>query len=179
MPSSCKRTRQERSLPTATSGSRAPNTASRPLTRTCTRCGVTTARRERIPRLARGARVAYAWNMSASAPGSPEFPPGSRLGRYEIVAPIAAGASGAVYRARDSETGTEVAVKRMLERAHRERFEIEIRLLSHLDHPRVVGILDHFTDHDDAAVIVMELVQGTDLARVLWDRGTPGLPIES
>jgi hypothetical protein len=117
--------------------------------------------------------------MSASAPGNPEFPPGSRLGRYEIVVPIAVGSSGAVYRARDTETGTEVAVKRMLERAHRERFEIEIRLLSHLDHPRVVGILDHFTDHDDAAVIVMELVEGTDLARVLWDRGAPGLPVES
>ena len=114
--------------------------------------------------------------MSASAPGSPEFPPGSRLGRYEVVALIAVGSSGAVYRARDTETDTEVAVKRMLEPAHRERFEIEIRLLSHLGHPRVVRILDHFTD-GDAAVIVMELVEGTDLARVLWDRGTPGLPI--
>jgi eukaryotic-like serine/threonine-protein kinase len=116
--------------------------------------------------------------MSASAPGSLELLPGSRLGRYEIVGPIAAGATGAVYRALEPETGTNVAVKRMLEPAHRGRFEIEIRLLSHLNHPRVVRILDQFTDHDDAAVIVMELIEGTDLAGVLWDRGTPGLPIE-
>jgi hypothetical protein len=117
--------------------------------------------------------------MSASAPGSLELLPGSRLGRYEIVGPIAVGATGAVYRAHEAETGADVAVKWMLEPAHRERFEIEIRLLSHLSHPRVVRILDQFTHDDDAVAIVMELIEGTDLARVLWDRGTPGLPIET
>jgi predicted Ser/Thr protein kinase len=117
--------------------------------------------------------------MSARAPGSLELLPGSRLGRYEIVGPIAVGATGAVYRAHEAETGADVAVKWMLEPAHRERFEIEIRLLSHLSHPRVVRILDQFTRDDDAVAIVMELIEGTDLARVLWDRGTPGLPIET
>jgi hypothetical protein len=122
--------------------------------------------------------VAYAWLMSATAPGTLELPPGSRLGRYEIVGPIAVGATGAVYRARDPDSGAEVAVKRMLEPAHRARFEIEVRLLSHLSHPRVVRILDHFTDDDDGVAIAMELIEGKDLARVLWDRGAPGLPIE-
>jgi eukaryotic-like serine/threonine-protein kinase len=112
--------------------------------------------------------------MSASASGSLELLPGSRLGRYEIRGPIAAGEMGAVYRAQDVETGTEVALKRMLEPAQRERFEIESRLLSHLAHPRVVRILDHLAE-DDAVAIVMELIDGTDLARILWDRGRPGL----
>src|SRR2546430_1490302 len=115
--------------------------------------------------------------MSLKAPGL-ELERGSRLGRYEIVGAIAAGASGAVYRARYAETGNEVAVKLVLEAAHRERFEIETRLLSHLEHPRVVKVLDRVTDEQGAVAIVMELIEGTDLARILWDRGNPGLPVE-
>ena len=57
-PWSCKRTRQLRSLPTATSGSAVPNTASRPLTRTWIRSRIMFDRSEPMPTFARGARVA-------------------------------------------------------------------------------------------------------------------------
>lgn len=64
---------------------------------------------------------------------------GIRLGPYEIVAPLGAGA-WAVYRARDTRLGRDVAVKVLPERlAHDtqalERFEREARALAALSHP--------------------------------------------
>jgi eukaryotic-like serine/threonine-protein kinase len=100
-----------------------------------------------------------------------------RCGAYEIVAPISTGAMGAVYRARHLESGNEVALKRLLEHAGPRRFEIEARLLATLDHPRVVRVLDHF-DLDGEHFLVMELVDGPSLAKVLSERGAPGLPVD-
>jgi predicted Ser/Thr protein kinase len=117
--------------------------------------------------------------MASGPAASLDLRPGARLGDFEIVGTIAIGATGAVYRARDMRTGADVAMKLMLEPAHRGRFEIETRLLSALSHPRVVKVLDYVTGRDGAVAIAMELIEGTDLSRVLWDRGTPGLPVES
>jgi eukaryotic-like serine/threonine-protein kinase len=100
-----------------------------------------------------------------------------RFGAYEIMAPISAGAMGAVYRARHLESGSEVALKRLLKQAGTRRFEIEARLLATLDHPRVVRVLDHF-DLDGDHFLVMELVDGPSLAQLLAERGAPGLPVE-
>jgi eukaryotic-like serine/threonine-protein kinase len=99
-----------------------------------------------------------------------------RCGAYEIVAPISSGAMGAVYRARHLENGNEVALKRLLEQSGTRRFEIEARLLATLDHPRVVHVLDHF-EHEGDHFLVMELVDGPSLAKVLSERGAPGLPV--
>src|SRR5215212_3842856 len=106
-----------------------------------------------------------------------DLPPGSQLGRYRIEGPISTGAMGAVYRAHNTVSGTDVAIKRMLETAYARRFEIEARLLSQLEHPRVVRVLDHFQDSAGVYYIVMDLIPGTDLGRVLEERGTPGLPV--
>jgi serine/threonine protein kinase len=95
--------------------------------------------------------------------------------RYEVVSPISAGAMGAVYRAKDAETGHEVALKRLIDTRHAARFEIEARLLSALSHPRVVQVNDYFQD-DSGQYIVMDLVEGTDLGGLLKEKGTPGLP---
>ncbi len=84
---------------------------------------------------------------------------------------------GAVYRATDIESDVEVALKRVTDRRHAERFEIEARLLAVLSHPRVVRVLDYFQD-DTGQYLVMDLVDGTDLGIVLKQRGNPGLPIE-
>lgn len=84
---------------------------------------------------------------------------------------------GAVYRAHNIVTETDVAIKRMLGTEHTARFEIEARLLSQLQHPRVVEVLDHFQDATGTYYIVMELVKGSDLGKILEDRGTPGLPV--
>jgi eukaryotic-like serine/threonine-protein kinase len=84
---------------------------------------------------------------------------------------------GAVYRARDAEAGTEVALKHLTDRRHSERFEVEARLLSVLSHPRVVRVLEYFQD-GTGQYLVMELVEGTDLGAVLKQRGQPGLPLD-
>ena len=83
---------------------------------------------------------------------------------------------GAVYRAFDRETGTEVAVKRLLDVRHAARFEIEARLLASLSHPRVVKVLDHSSD-DQGLYIVMDLVHGVDLGATLKRSGDPGLTL--
>jgi predicted Ser/Thr protein kinase len=97
--------------------------------------------------------------------------------RYVVVEPISSGAMGAVYRGRDAEAGTEVALKHLTDRRHAERFEVEARLLGVLSHPRVVRVLDYFQD-PTGQYLVMELVEGTDLGVLLKKRGNPGLPIE-
>lgn len=84
---------------------------------------------------------------------------------------------GAVYRARDVEGGHDVAVKRLLDVQHATRFTIEARLLSRLDHPRVVRLLDHFTD-ESGNYLVMDLIEGEDFSRRLGRLGGPGLPVE-
>jgi hypothetical protein len=83
---------------------------------------------------------------------------------------------GAVYCARNSVSGEEVAVKRLIDPRHAARFEIEARLLTQLEHPRVVKVTDHFQDQTGAYYIVMDLVRGTDLGALLKEQGAPGLP---
>ncbi len=114
-----------------------------------------------------------------ATPSSTGVLPGQTLGGYRIVAALAPGATGAVYRAAsgDGDGMREVAIKRMLNPDTSARFEIEARLLLGLEHPRVVKVLDHFEDESGTYCIVMELVSGTDLGRMLWDRGAPGLPV--
>jgi hypothetical protein len=98
-------------------------------------------------------------------------------GRYRVAEPISAGAMGAVYRAIDTESGTEVALKQSTNPQHDARFEVEARLLASLAHPRVVKILDHFAE-PSGQYLVMELVRGIDLGALLKQRGAPGLPVE-
>src|SRR3954469_16626424 len=110
-----------------------------------------------------------------ATPQSADLTPGSQLGRYRIEGPISTGAMGAVYHAHNVVSGTDVAIKRMLDTAEVQRFEIEARLLSQLQHPRVVKVLDHFQDSTGVYYIVMDLIRGTDLGAVLEERGNPGL----
>src|SRR3954469_21235491 len=83
---------------------------------------------------------------------------------------------GAVYRAHKNDDGTPVAIKRLLDTRHIARFEIEARLLSTLHHPRVVNVMDYFTQ-ETGVYLVMEMVQGKDLGEILKERGNPGLPV--
>jgi putative methionine-R-sulfoxide reductase with GAF domain len=106
-----------------------------------------------------------------------ELPPGFQLGRYAIEAPISQGAMGAVYRAVNRVSGESVAVKRLLDTRHAARFEIEARLLSQLEHPRVVAVRDHFQDAEGVYYLVMDLVEGTEVGNMIEERGNPGLPV--
>jgi eukaryotic-like serine/threonine-protein kinase len=111
-----------------------------------------------------------------ATPEAPQLTPGSQLGRYRVDGYLSSGAMGAVYRAHNIVNDTDVAIKQMLGE-HTARFEIEARLLSQLEHPRVVQVQDHFQDATRTYYIVMELVQGSDLGKMLEERGNPGLPV--
>ena len=91
---------------------------------------------------------------------------------YKITGTIGRGATGVVYRAIDSHSGFAVAVKTIqldlfsvLEKAEMiARLTREANIGMCLDHPGIVKVLDFFTIEDRAA-LVMELVEGEDLAR--------------
>src|SRR5512134_35336 len=94
--------------------------------------------------------------------------PGTRLGPYEIVAPLGAGGMGEVFRARDPRLGREVAIKVLPDAVARDperlaRFEREARLLAALSHPGIASIFG-VEEADGARALVMELVEGPTLA---------------
>jgi len=96
---------------------------------------------------------------------------GTRLGPYEIAAPLGAGGMGEVYRARDTRLGREVAIKGLPEafaqNAERlARFEREARLLASLNHPNIAGIFG-LEDAAGTPYLVLELVEGETLAQRL------------
>src|SRR4029450_8837359 len=92
---------------------------------------------------------------------------GSRLGPYEIVAPLGAGGMGEVYRARDPKLGREVAIKVLPDRLAADanalaRFEHEARAVASLSHPNILAIHD-FGREEGSAYAVMELLDGQTL----------------
>ena len=93
--------------------------------------------------------------------------PGTRLGRYEIVALIDAGGMGEVYRAHDAELGREVAIKilpaAVVDHPDRlRRFELEARAAAALNHPNILAVYD-VGRHDGTPYIVSELLDGQTL----------------
>src|SRR5229473_1836313 len=88
---------------------------------------------------------------------------GTRLGPYEILAPLGAGGMGEVYRARDLKLGRDVAIK-VLPAAlandadYMARFQREAQVLASLNHPNIATIYGL-----EENAIVMELVEGEDL----------------
>ena len=95
--------------------------------------------------------------------------PGTRLGRYEIVALMDAGGMGEVYRAHDAELGRAVAIK-ILPAAFADhpdrlrRFELEARAAAALNHPNILAVYD-VGRHDGTPYIVSELARRTEPAR--------------
>jgi Tol biopolymer transport system component len=96
---------------------------------------------------------------------------GTRLGPYEILAPLGAGGMGEVYRAKDTRLGREVAIKVLPAALSRDadrmrRFEKEVRAASALTHPNIVTIHD-VMDGASGLCIVMELVSGRTLRETI------------
>jgi Tol biopolymer transport system component len=92
---------------------------------------------------------------------------GTRLGPYEILAPIGAGGMGEVYRARDTKLDRDVAIKILPDALARDperlaRFEREAKVLASLNHPNIASIYGV----EDRALI-MELVEGETLTSPL------------
>ena len=91
---------------------------------------------------------------------------GTRLGPYQILAPIGAGGMGEVYRAHDTRLNRDVALKVLpddfaRDPARRRRFEQEARVVAALNHPNIVGVYDIGENF-----MVTELVDGKTLRRV-------------
>ena len=104
---------------------------------------------------------------------------GTKLGPYEIIAPLGAGGMGEVYRARDTRLGRDVAIKVLP--AHlssdpdlKQRMEREARAISSLNHPHICTLHD-IGSQDGVDFLVMEHLQGETLADRLH-RGA--LPLE-
>ncbi|HTC36595.1 MAG TPA: protein kinase [Bryobacteraceae bacterium] len=84
--------------------------------------------------------------------------PGAQLGPYRIEAQIGAGGMGTVYRALDTRLGRVVAIKIAAER-YSERFQLEARAISTLNHPNVCTLYDVGPNY-----LVMEFIDGSTLA---------------
>ncbi|MCM2270415.1 MAG: protein kinase, partial [Thermoanaerobaculia bacterium] len=89
---------------------------------------------------------------------------GTRLGPYDIVAPLGAGGMGEVYRAKDTRLGREVAVKVLPVDVANDpdrlrRFEQEARAASALSHPNILTLFD-VGRHETTSYLVTELLEG-------------------
>src|SRR5262249_47105181 len=102
---------------------------------------------------------------------------GSRLGPYEILAPLGAGGMGEVWRAKDSRLARDVAIKVLpadlaADPERLKRFEREARAASAPSHPNIVTIYEVGRD-GDTSFIAMELVEGKTVRNLLAE----GIPL--
>jgi len=93
---------------------------------------------------------------------------GTRLGPYEILAPLGAGGMGEVYRARDTKLARDVALKVLPEAFAKDaermaRFQREAQMLASLNHPNIASIYG-LEESGGVRALVMELVEGPTLA---------------
>jgi eukaryotic-like serine/threonine-protein kinase len=95
--------------------------------------------------------------------------PGTRLGVYDITAPIGEGGMGRVFRATDTTLGRQVAIKILPDAFASDpermaRFEREAKTLASLNHPNIAAIYG-FEKSGGTHALVMELVEGDDLSQ--------------
>jgi len=104
---------------------------------------------------------------------------GTRLGAYEILAPVGAGGMGEVYRAKDTKLGRDVAIKVLPEKFFEDResiarFEREAKSLAAVSHPNIAALYN-FEEISGRHLLVMELAEG----QTLTDRLLKGpLPLD-
>ncbi|MBI4614915.1 MAG: protein kinase [Planctomycetes bacterium] len=96
---------------------------------------------------------------------------GQRVGKYEVVAPLGAGATAQVFRATDLELRRSVALKilhptEVENRKARERFAREAEALARLRHPGVVTVFEVSLE-SNPPFIAMELVEGPTLEETM------------
>jgi eukaryotic-like serine/threonine-protein kinase len=105
--------------------------------------------------------------------------PGTRIGPYEVTAPLGEGGMGVVYRARDTQLQRQVALKLLPDHFAEDsdrlnRFEREAQVLASLNHPNIAQIYG-LEKSGNSSCIVMELVEGETLAERI-KRGPFPLP---
>ena len=104
---------------------------------------------------------------------------GTKLGPYEIDAPLGSGGMGEVYRAKDTRLERTVAIKILpahlsSDPVRKQRFEREAKTISSLNHPHICVLYD-VGSQDGVDYLVMECVEGETLAARL-EKGP--LPLE-
>ncbi len=119
--------------------------------------------------------------MATQGDGASARGPGSLVGRkiagkYEVVARIGTGAMGTIYEANNTALGKRVAIKILHPHLASDeslvaRFHREARAAARLDHPNCISIHDFGQTEDGILYIVMEYVEGEDLASVLRREG--------
>jgi eukaryotic-like serine/threonine-protein kinase len=140
-------------------------------------CGTDAELRREVESLLSSHDAAPSEFLETPAPGAPRSgsrPPvsrGTRLGPYEVEAPLGAGGMGEVYRAKDSRLGREVAIKVLpvevsADADRVKRFEKEARSASALNHPNIVTIYDTGTT-GGISWIAMEMVEGQTLRQLV------------
>ena len=102
---------------------------------------------------------------------------GTKLGPYEIVAPIGAGGMGEVYKGKDTRLERTVAIKVLPQKSipspeARQRFEREAKTISQLTHPHICGLYD-VGSQDGVEYLVMEYLEGDTLAARLANGALP------
>jgi predicted ATPase len=140
-------------------------------------CGVDADLRLEVESLIAAHEEAGSQFLGAAAPEVLQLAPsrtltaGTKLGPYEIIAPLGAGGMGEVYRARDTHLGRTVAIKILptafsadQDRLH--RFKEEARSASALNHPNIITIHD-LGQEGSTHYIAMELVEGKTLRELL------------
>src|SRR4051812_3746898 len=99
------------------------------------------------------------------------LPAGTEIGGYKVTGVLGRGGMGVVYRAEHIHLGRPVALK-LLAPGHperfRQRFIRESRVAASLSHPNIVAVYDA-GESDGALWIAMQLVEGTDLRRLLHE----------
>ena len=145
-----------------------------PGSRFCARCGAS---------VGVGATATSPLMPTTPSPATPtpiqyhgRFDPGTRLGtRYRIVGLLGRGGMGEVYRADDLELGQPVALKFLpgsATPAELDRLRREVRIAREISHPNVCRTYD-ISAADGQAFLVMEYIDGEDLASVLRRMGRP------
>ena len=107
---------------------------------------------------------------------------GTKLdGRYLVLKWLGKGAAGAVYEGLQLSIDRPVAIKllhhvRGDSHRHRQRFWMEARTVSRLEHPNVVRIYDYGKSRDDVPFLVMELLKGRVLMDLIHEKLLPLSP---
>ena len=102
---------------------------------------------------------------------------GTRLGPYEVLAPLGAGGMGEVWRALDTKLGRDVALKVLpaelaLDPERLVRFEREAKAVAALNHPNIVTVYS-VDEVDGVRFITMEVVEGMTLGELIPEGGLP------
>jgi eukaryotic-like serine/threonine-protein kinase len=112
-------------------------------------------------------RNAETWPVSTGSHPEPV------AARYEFLDEVGHGAMGVVFRGRHRQLDKEVAIKVVKSGLASERFLREARLLAKVDSPHVVRVHDFDILPDGAPILVMELIEGSNLEHHIDERGGP------